>query len=438
MNIRAQAARRAIIVTIILLLSVGICTDAPASGLETNGIGVRGRAMGNAMVAAADDWTAAFYNPAGLVWINSDQAGIVYEYFTGGLESTASLQNLPLAAFPDPSRGDFIDPIGDEPPTFTKKEINAAVHYAEYGCAWDRGRIGYGLAIYGSGSGTAWKDNIVTGSGDPVRAKMGFTNGSANIPLAAAIQISERLSLGGTLTLRYGFLEVDISKDRTGNVPYSQETIQDTEALAVGADVGALWRVSDHLNLGTVLRLPYRINKTGTTQIEDTLAGLSLKSGTTVKEDYPLRITAGLAFKPSLRDLLGLTVTWMNWKAYNQSVSYDDPVPGIFEGSSGNPARWENTITAGVGYERKVSDRWSGRLGILYDQAPEPKEYRTLIGGLVVDSWKMSAGAGLKLSGALFNMGYSYTYGPEVDGYIDGAGYSSRLQEVYAGVDWEL
>ena len=131
MNIRAQAARRAIIVTIILLLSVGICTDAPASGLESNGIGARGRAMGNAMVAAADDWTAAFYNPAGLVWINSDQAGIVYEYFTGGLESTASLQNLPLAAFPDPSRGDFIDPIGDEPPTFTKKEINAAVHYAE-------------------------------------------------------------------------------------------------------------------------------------------------------------------------------------------------------------------------------------------------------------------------------------------------------------------
>ena len=106
--------------------------------------------------------------------------------------------------------------------------------------------------------------------------------------------------------------------------------------------------------------------------------------------------------------------------------------------SSGNPARWENTITAGVGYERKVSNRWSGRLGILYDQAPEPKEYRTLIGGLVVDSWKMSAGAGLNLQGARLNMGYSYTYGPEVDGYIDGAGYSSRLHEVYAGVDWEL
>ena len=44
----------------------------------------------------------------------------------------------------------------------------------------------------------------------------------------------------------------------------------------------------------------------------------------------------------------------------------------------------------------------------------------------------------VKLSGAHLNLGYSYTYGPEVDGYIDGAGYSSRLHEVYAGINWEL
>ena len=438
MNIRAQTARKAIIVTIILLLNVSICTDAPASGLESNGIGARGRAMGNAMVAAADDWTSVFYNPAGLVWLDKDQTGFVYEFFTGGLESTVSLQNLSFAALPDPSRGDFIDPIGDEPGSFDKKKIDAAVHYIEYGCAWSGERIGYGLAIYGSGSGTAWKDRIVTSTGDPVRARMGFTNGSANIPMAVAIKISEKLSLGSTFTVRYGLLEVDISKERTGGIPYSQETIQDTQAFGLSADMGALWRVSERINLGAVARLPYRINKTGTMRIVDSLAGLSLNSGTTVKEDYPLRLAAGLAWKPSASDLFGLTLTWMNWKEYEQHTSYDDPVPGILEDSSGNPAHWENTVTAGIGYERKINDKWMGRLGLLYDQAPEPEEYRTLIGGLVVDSWKLSAGAGLQLSGALLNMGYSYTYGPKVDGYVSGASYSSRLHEVYAGVDWEL
>ena len=421
-----------------LILAMGAVSDLPASGLETNGIGARGRAMGNAMTAAADDWTAAFYNPAGLAWLESDQAGIVYEYFTGGLGSTASLQNLTLGALPDPSRGDFIDPIGDEPSFFSKKKIDAAVHYAEYGCAWDHGRSGYGLAIYGSGSGTAWRDSMAAGGGDPISARIEFTNGSANIPLAAAVQISDRFSLGGAVTLRYGLLEVDISKERTGNAPYSQRTLQETEALAMSADMGALWRIKDDLNLGVVFRLPYRISKEGTTRIEDTLAGLSLKSDTTVREDYPLRIAAGLAFNPSNRDLLALSITWMNWEDYNRTISYDDPAPGILTGSSGNPSNWENTITAGIGYERKVSELWSGRLGLLYDQAPEPREYRTLIGGLVVDSWKLSAGAGFKLNGTVLNVGYSYTYGPEVDGYVDGAVYSSRLHEVYAGVDWGL
>jgi long-chain fatty acid transport protein len=438
MIIPVQSTFKVALMTILCSLITGSMTVLSASGLESNGIGARGRAMGNAMVAAGDDWTAAFYNPAGLVWMDSNQSGFVYEYFTGGLESSASLRNMPLAAFPDPSRGDFIDPIGDEPATFNKKKIDAAVHYAEYGCAWDKGRTGYGLAIYGSGSGTAWEDLIVTGSGDPIKARIGFTNGSANIPLAAGVQVTERISLGGTLTLRYGLLEVDISKERTGSVPYSQKTFQDTEALALSVDVGALWRVSDRLNLGIVLRLPYRINKKGTTRLEDTLAGLSLRSDTTVREDYPLRMAAGAAWRPSARDLLGFSLTWMNWESYEQNISYDDPVPGILVNSSGNPAHWENTITIGMGYERRINERWSGRMGLLYDQAPEPEEYRTLIGGLVVDSWKLSAGAGLELGSARLNMGYSYTYGPEVDGYIDGASYGSRLHEVYAGLDWKL
>ena len=95
MTTRIQLIARAVLAAAALTFITGAKSDLPASGLETNGIGARGRAMGNAMTAAADDWTAAFYNPAGLAWMDTDQAGIVYEYFTGGLESTASLQNLP-------------------------------------------------------------------------------------------------------------------------------------------------------------------------------------------------------------------------------------------------------------------------------------------------------------------------------------------------------
>jgi long-chain fatty acid transport protein len=411
---------------------------ALASGLESNGIGARGRTMGNAMVAVADDWTAVFYNPAGLARLEEDQSGFVYELFSGGLRSTSSLRNLSLLSSPDPARGDFIDPIGDEPGTFGKKDIDAVVHYAEYGCAMQKGRAVFGLAIYGSGSGADWQDRITSSGGDSIRARVGFTNGSANIPLALGYRLTDTLSIGGSLTARYGLLKVDISKLRSGSVPYTQKSIQETEGFGLSTDLGIHWQASGELGIGFAARLPFRLSKSGTTRVVDTLGGLAISSGTSVKEDYPLRLAAGAAWRPTSSDLLGITVTWMNWEEYERHTSYDDPVPFVLEDSSGNPGRWENTITAGIGYERKMNEKWTGRLGLLYDQAPEPEEYRTLIGGLVVDSWKLSAGTGIRLGEARLDLGYSYTYGPPVDGYIPGTEYSSRLHEFYVGVDWGM
>ena len=108
-----------------LLLAFSI--QALGSGLEPTGIGARGRTMGGSLVAAADDWTAVFYNPAGLVRLSARSLGVSYEYLTGIAESSHSLRNLTPLEGPDPSRGDFIDPIGDEPKSFDKNIKQIAV-----------------------------------------------------------------------------------------------------------------------------------------------------------------------------------------------------------------------------------------------------------------------------------------------------------------------
>jgi len=53
------------------------CTAAGAfaSGFETSAVGVKGRAMSGAFRAIADDWTAAYYNPAGYAFIYDNQFG---------------------------------------------------------------------------------------------------------------------------------------------------------------------------------------------------------------------------------------------------------------------------------------------------------------------------------------------------------------------------
>ena len=61
----------AIILVVVTLLSPVVS----ASGLEGFGVGTRAAAMGGAFRAVADDWTAAFYNPAGYANIYDNQLG---------------------------------------------------------------------------------------------------------------------------------------------------------------------------------------------------------------------------------------------------------------------------------------------------------------------------------------------------------------------------
>ncbi|MDH4156198.1 MAG: outer membrane protein transport protein [candidate division Zixibacteria bacterium] len=70
-----------------------------AGGYEITSVGTRARAMGGAFRAIADDWTAAYYNPAGYAFVNDNQLGaslsmlhprheIIPDYRWGGVYET--------------------------------------------------------------------------------------------------------------------------------------------------------------------------------------------------------------------------------------------------------------------------------------------------------------------------------------------------------------
>ena len=82
----------ATILVIIALLSPGLA----ASGFENFSVGIQARGMSGAFRAVADDWTAAYYNPAGYAFIQDNQLGgtvglihlrneIVPDYVIGGV-----------------------------------------------------------------------------------------------------------------------------------------------------------------------------------------------------------------------------------------------------------------------------------------------------------------------------------------------------------------
>lgn len=417
---------------ILPLLLCSYTSVVSASGLETKGIGARSRGMGFAMTAMTDEWSSVFYNPAAIGMIEDNLFGAEYEYFTGSIDSSHSLRNLPVTGA-NTARGDFIDFIGDEPSSFTKNNIDSNIHFGALGCTVRGERFSYGFGIYGSGSGTAWKDNMVSRLGDPVSGEVSYINGALNIPMVISYRLSEALSMGITLGINWGVLEYTLKKDRSGNTPYTFKTVQDTAGFGISTDTGVLWKPADNLNLGLVLKLPYTFKKTGDTHIVQSLLQMDVKSDTTVRMRYPLRASLGSAWQVTDSSLLAANITWLNWKKYNMKINYDNNIPGVFDNTNENPGNWENTVVANLGAEHSLNDEWKLRCGITYDQAPEPEESRTLTGGQVVDALLFSLGAGVDMGRTVIDFGYIYTHGPKVDGFIPGATYSLSLHELFVG-----
>ncbi|MHC4506839.1 MAG: OmpP1/FadL family transporter, partial [Planctomycetota bacterium] len=253
--------KRACVSTFVFILAAD--SFAHASGLESNGFGARGRTLGFAMVAVADDWTALHYNPAGLVQVERSLYGFEYELFTGGMDSTASLRNLG-ASSANPYRSDFVDPFdgfpGDEPDSFNEKEVDATIHSGAFGYITRRDRLAWGVCLYGSGSGTAWEDTI-TAAGDTIAAEISYTNGSLNVPMAVAWRLRENLAVGLRVGVHYGLLEVTNEKTRAGAAPYVSSTTQDTDGVALSADLGLLWNPGRRFSAGMVVKLPYTFTK---------------------------------------------------------------------------------------------------------------------------------------------------------------------------------
>lgn len=417
-------------------------SPARPSGLESIGIGARGRAMGYALTAAPGDWSALFYNPAGLAGlagVPGSETACVYEYFSGGSTSSLGLRNLPLSGGADPARGDFVDPIGGEPPFFPEDSVAATVHAGELGWARGDGRFGWGVGLFGSGAGSEWSDQVPAGA-DLLAGEVSFRNISVNLPVGGALRVSPRLDLGATLTFRYGRLDAEFNKVRTGPVfPYRQTSRQETSGAALSAEVGALWDAGAGWWLGLVGRLPYAIEKEGDTRVTNTLAALEAASPTSVREQIPLRVAGGAAWTPAPGHLLAASLTWHDWSGYRRSTDYAPPVPFVLVSSPpGNPSRWRDAWTAGVGYEGPLAPGWSLRCGLAWDQAPEPREYRTLVGGQTVDGWKVGLGAGRRGAGSSLDFGWTYTLAPEVEGYIPGARYGLTYHELYLGYRKEI
>ncbi len=399
---------------VILSLTSGLL----ANGLNLNGFGARASAMGGAFVGLADDFTAVFWNPAGLALMKKGTFGLTGDILMPSAKYTVGTYSMETKSkmYPAGLLG-YFKPIGE--------------------------RIVVGVGAYTlSGLGAAWNNTGLEAALVFPYPPAVFTPtlgayewesfiGSVTIAPSIAIKVSEQVYLGATFNINYGFFKTEqwgtyavVSPPAPGQqnmtamapptlVNFGQQTL-DVKGWGFGATFGLLVKPADWISFGATYRTQANIKLSGTTEIENVnLLGLANSSGTEMKVPSPMWLAGGIALKPIEKLTLTFDAQYTNWaKLQEIAVTFDDPV---WNGALGEDAalllNWANKTQLRGGFEYDLG-KIAIRGGYYYDPAPAPDE--TL--NILTPSFTFNSiigGFGFKSGGLKVDLALEYLMGKD-------------------------
>ncbi|MCK7528390.1 MAG: outer membrane protein transport protein [Ignavibacteriales bacterium] len=182
--------------SLVLALAAVLTTGLFANGLNLNGFGARSAAMGGAFVGLANDYTAVYWNPAGLALLKQPTFGLTGDilipkatYTLGEYEMSTRNKMYPAGLL------GFFTPIGE----------NIVVGVGAYtlsglGAAWEN--TGLEAALVSPYPPAAFTPTL-----EP--SKWESFIGSITLAPSIAVKLSDMLYLGATFNINYGFFKTD-------------------------------------------------------------------------------------------------------------------------------------------------------------------------------------------------------------------------------------
>lgn len=395
-------------IALLLALTVLACAAAFASnGTQIGTVGARSTAMGSAFRGLADDWSAVYFNPAGLTQLD---AKWTIGASAGYLMPRGSYQAY---AYPtNPFAGLATTEVEAAARNFLVPAFSVFYKASE--------KLTAGLGVYApNGLGTEW--NFVSipasyGNAGAISKESEFYSDHQVIDIAptVAYQITDKLSVGLGLKYTIGKMAIDqvmlpqtrliMYQNAGGAMPLAQidlllggiaqigsliqnpvdpsriivENNLEGDGSAMGANLGLLFKVSEKLSIGVSGRYSTDLKLKGTYKLTAGMPNLlphiaalaqagqidantaAVLNGTFDGKNHnfgsyedveaelplPLVVGGGIAFKPSGRLTLTADATYTNWSAW-------DKVIVKYNGEEINELglEWENTIEIGAGVE---------------------------------------------------------------------------------------
>ncbi len=347
--------------TTTFLAFVLLVSSAFSNGLNLNSVGVKAAGMGGAFVGLADDYSAIFWNPAGISNIENPQ---VAAYFTGVMP-TATYKNSMAQ----------VDAT-TESQMFSVPGLMGYVPISS-------GFITVGLGIYiPSGLGTTWNgDDLKNLSGGQSYEWMSKV-GVVNIAPAVSFQLLPSLSLGAAVNINYGFL--DLKKPMMAmvqNRPFFGQYAESSSGWGFGLSVGALFEPFNFLSIGATFKTANKIAFSGTAENDLLKAGLgdNYKDADLERDiTWPMWIGGGIAVKPLGLLTVTADVQYTGWsildKIHTTYIGWKEPENPEKDMEGDMVMNWEDKIQLRFGAEVELLDFMAIRAGYYFDPAPAPDE----------------------------------------------------------------
>ena len=389
-------AASALVRLAVTTIMIGYGAAAGAAGFALSEQSASGE--GNAFAgeaALAQDASTVFSNPAGMSFLPGPQVlvGIAVTDFSGKFSNNGS--SIPaLATLTGSQLGDNGGNAGGVflPPIF----------YATLPVG-DRVSIGFGVNIP-FGLKTEYDDTWV-GRFQGIKSQLT----AINYNVAVAYKITDSISVG--VGVNYQFLQTDLTNAVT--TPFGEgRTGITAQDAAWGWNVGAIWQASSDTRIGVSYRsrLNYELQGSANTTLNS--SGTPVASGTfaasadlTVPDILTLGITQKLGEK---WDVLG-GVTFTHWDVLQQINIVNTATNATAQQLIAN---FRNAWRLSVGANNHLSEAWTLRGGLAWDQTPVQDQYRT-VRLPDNDRYWLAVGAGYRPSKNLsFDAGYAYLWFP--------------------------
>ncbi len=338
---------------------------ALGSGYGLNELGTKALGMGGAFVAQADDPTAVYFNPAGIVQLEGTQVSVGVNTVT----PSVTFESNGTSGIAGTFAGQKTD---TEDETFFIPNAYITHKFSD--------KISFGFGTFSNfGLETDWPDNW---EGRYVLGGKKAKIQTVSLNPVLAYRPHERVSFGFGLVAQY--FDIEAKWDQfvavQGLIPPTDiATKLDGDDWGWGWNVGLLLWLTDNLRFGATFRsqVTHSINN-GSAKFSPNITPLGIQNtGAKTSIDTPPVAYLGLAYTYQ-RLTLEFDAQWTKWSTFEKlKVTFDDPVAGqtglqsVFD--------WKDAWAYRFGAQYRVLDWLDLRAGFIYDEQTVPDDTLSVV-----------------------------------------------------------